>query len=268
MVRTLRHSLRRASFTRHLGQASAQRDEAARSKGKLQLARNEFYAFAKQASLIHRDLPANFPREIEPGEHVVVLLHGLFASAGVLRPLRRNIETAVGAQTATFSYAPGPGVEHIAGRLAKLVDQLPAHAQVHLVGHSMGGVVARWYVQELGGRQRVASTISMGSPFRGTRHARLMPAKAGRDIHPASELLSRLRSQAPSCPVSHLSLSAERDQVVTECTHLPGKPSVVIRDCGHNGLLYHPRAQSVIVDRLQQATEAPASSLVRPASSW
>src|SRR5690606_14759711 len=110
------------------------------SVSRLRARGREALAFAKQASLIHRDFGARLPHAAEPGDDVVVLLHGLFATAGVLRPLKQRIEQETGAHTASFSYAPGPGVNRVAVELATLVDRLPRGARVQLVGHSLGGV--------------------------------------------------------------------------------------------------------------------------------
>src|SRR5258706_10075067 len=103
-------------------------------------AAQEALAFARQATLLHRDVLAVYPPHAVPGDDVVVLLHGLFATAGVLRPLRRRIELEADAHTASFSYAPGLGVESVADSLAELVARLPPDVRVHLVGHSMGGI--------------------------------------------------------------------------------------------------------------------------------
>ena len=201
----------------------------------------EALAFARQAVLLRKDLRTRLPREASAGDDVVVLLHGLFASAGVLRPMRSFLEAKTGAFTATFSYPPGPGVQFIARRLAKVIRRLPQGARIHLVGHSMGGLAVRWYVQELGGDRRIVQTISLGSPFFGTRNGALMPAAAGRDIRPDSELLTRLRSNAATAPVDHLSILAADDTIVTEEAYLPGTERLEISRCGHNGLLYDRR---------------------------
>ncbi|MEZ4227846.1 MAG: hypothetical protein R3B89_01700 [Polyangiaceae bacterium] len=217
----------------------------------------EALAFARQASLIHLDFGAVLPTETNAGDHVVVLLHGLFATAGVLRPLRKRIESETGAHTASFSYLPGPGVNRLAVDLASLVERLPRDAHLHLVGHSLGGVVARYFVQELGGDPRVRQTVSLGSPFGGTEHARLMPSGAGRDISPGSPVLQRVVSAAHRHQhVPHLSISGADDQVVTGFSHLPGSDHVELSDCGHNGLLYDVRAADLVVERIQQAIGA------------
>lgn len=209
----------------------------------------EALAIARHATLLHRDLmAADLPRAAV-GDDVVVLVHGLFATAGVLRPLREAIERGTGAHTASFTYPPGPGVASVAESLAKLVDRLPSGVRLHLVGHSMGGLAVRWFVQELGGDPRVVQTISLASPFNGTRRAWLMPATAGRDIARDSTVVRRLAERG-EMGVPHLSVVAESDTLVTEDASPPYGESVVIRACGHNGLLYHAEVADLMVARL------------------
>ncbi len=234
--------------------ASKSPPAAAGTVSRLRAHTREVLAFARQASLIHLDFGAVLPTETRPGDHVVVLLHGLFATAGVLRPLRRRIESETGAHTASFSYLPGPGVNRLAVELGSLVRRLPADAHIHLVGHSLGGVVARYFVQELGGDPRVRQTVSLGSPFGGTDHARLMPASAGRDISPGSPLLERVVGAAEEhLHIPHLAISGADDSVVTGFSHLPGGDHVELEHCGHNGLLYDPRAADLVVRRIRDS---------------
>lgn len=218
----------------------------------LRVATREAVAFARQASLLHRDLAPAYPTALAAGDDVVVLLHGLFATAGVLRPLREHVEREDGVHTASFSYAPGPGVERLAERLADMVERLPEKTRVHLVGHSLGGLIVRWYVQELGGHERVAQTISMATPFAGTTHARLMPGAAGRDIVPGSPLLAQLgRSVERARHLPHLSVVASDDSLVSSAGALDAGDTLVIEECGHNGLLYHPDVFKEIASRVR-----------------
>ncbi len=80
-----------------------------------------------------------------------------------------------------------------------------------VVGHSLGGVVARFYVQELGGHHRVARTISLASPFMGIP---VPPLLVGADVHAQSELLRRIREKAHEYGVPHTSIVAAEDTVV------------------------------------------------------
>jgi triacylglycerol lipase len=217
----------------------------------LEVAGREAYALAKQSTLFYRDVLEVVPRAL-PGEDVVVLVHGLFQTAGVLRPVREQIARETRAETASFSYATGPGVVRIAERLAELMRELPNGIRIHLVGHSVGGLVVRWYVQELARDERVVQTISLGSPFSGTRHARYFPTQVGRDIVPGSRMLARLAAGARAGErVPHLSITATDDSVVPSGARLAAGETLSIDDCGHNGLIYHRAVAREIVRRVR-----------------
>ncbi|HEY3822092.1 MAG TPA: alpha/beta fold hydrolase [Polyangiaceae bacterium] len=217
-----------------------------------QLIGAERWALLREVALVPRDLADVVPRA-QPGEDVVVLVHGFFASAGVFRPLRARLERETGAHVATFTHAPGVGIRRIAGRLARLVDQFPPGTRVTVVGHSLGGVVARWYVQELGGHERVARTISLASPFGGID---VPPYFVGADLHEQSALLRRLRERAHLCGVPHTSIVGQEDTVVVgvETASLGFGDVVVLPRRGHNALLFCDRVAGLVIDAVKTRT--------------
>ena len=201
-----------------------------------------------------RDLAPNVPKRVDATDDVVVLVHGFFASAGVFRPMRRRLESEVGAKVATFSHAPGVRIERIARSLKKLVDRIPRCARIHLVGHSLGGLVSRYYVQELGGHDRIAQTISLGSPFGGTEHARLMPILVGADLVRTSPVLGRLRARAHEHDVPHTSIVGDADIMVvpSESAIFPRGDVHVLKNRGHNTLLFDPDSIDHVVMRVKK----------------
>jgi triacylglycerol esterase/lipase EstA (alpha/beta hydrolase family) len=209
----------------------------------------ERFALLREMTLVTRDLSDVIP-EVRGDDDVVVLVHGFLASAGVFRPLRRRLEREAGARVASFTHAPGVGIRRIARRLAEVVERFPGSARVTIVGHSLGGVVARWYVQEMGGHARVSQTISLGSPFGGID---VPPFLVGADLHEQSELLKRLRERAHACGVPHTSIVAEQDTVVagirTAC--LGFGEVVVLPGRGHNGLLFCEKVAGLVIDRVK-----------------
>jgi triacylglycerol lipase len=210
---------------------------------------DERLALLREATLVARDLTAVVP-QARAGDDVVVLVHGFLASAGVFRPLRVRLEREAGARVATFTHAPGVGIRRIARRLGELVDRLPHGTRITVVGHSLGGVVARWYVQELGGHARVARTISLGSPFGGVA---VLPLLVGADLHEQSALLRRVRERAHIAGVPHTSIVAQDDTVVlgVETACLGFGDVVVIPRRGHNALLFCDRAAGLVIDRVR-----------------
>ena len=213
-----------------------------------QLIGAERLALLREVALVPRDLAPVVP-EARPGEDVVVLVHGFLASAGVFRPLRARLEREAGARVAHFTHAPGLGVRRIAKQLAALVDRIPRGTRITVVGHSLGGLVARWYVQELGGHARVAQTISLATPFGGVSAP---PLLVGADIRRKSALLERLRDGARTSTVPHTSIVAEDDQLVvgvkTGCLGIGDV--VVIPDRGHNMLLFCDRVAGIVIDKV------------------
>ena len=212
----------------------------------------ERLALLREVALVPRDLADVVPRAL-PGEDVVVLVHGFFASAGVFRPLRARLERETGARVATFTHAPGVGIRRIARRLARLVEKFPSGTRITVVGHSLGGIVARWYVQEMGGHERVARTVSLASPFGGID---VPPLLVGADLHEQSELLRRLRERAHVCGVPHTSSGGEEDTVVVgvETASLGFGEVVVLPGRGHNALLFCDRVAGLVIDCVKTRT--------------
>ncbi len=215
------------------------------------LSAREAGAFARQALLLPRDLAPVIPKDPASGDHVAVFLHGLFATAGVLRPMRLAIDRHPGLHTAALSYPPGPGAEEIARRLDDLLGRLPEDVSIHLVGHSLGGVVARYYAVT---REdpRVASTIALATPFGGVRGAGVMPLESARDLMPESDVLRAVRLREPSRPIPHLSIIAGGDRVTASpVAHaLPSGEVVVLEGRGHNAILFDARAIALVERRL------------------
>ncbi len=217
----------------------------------------ETLATLREVALMPRDLIPVVPETVHHHDDVVVLVHGIFASAGVWRPLKRRLTKATGAKIASFTHAPGPGIDRLARSLARIVDRVPAGCRVHLIGHSLGGIVARWYVQELGGHTRVTQTISLGSPFGGTELAHPFPILVGRELGCSSPLLARLRARAHEHDVPHTSIVAEKDAIVwpNESAVFPRGEVVVLPECGHNTLLFHEESIDHVVTRVRRVQE-------------
>jgi alpha-beta hydrolase superfamily lysophospholipase len=142
------------------------------------------------------------------------------------------------------------------------MDRIPTGANVHLIGHSLGGVVSRYYVQELGGHRRVTQTISLSSPFGGAHVAKALRFfMVGADLHRESAVLKRLRASSQSHDVPHTSIVAGSDRLISGFTRavFPGHEAVILHGRGHNSLLYDEEVIRVVVDRVKQSRRrAPA----------
>jgi triacylglycerol lipase len=220
--------------------------------GSLAVAGREALAVARQAWLLRHDTDAPVtPTSVAKGDAVVVFLHGLFATAGVLRPLRAAVTRHRGLHAATLTYSTGPGVTAIATRLDEVVRAIPAGARIHLVGHSMGGIVARHFAQEAGDA-RIVQTISMASPFAGIPRAGLLGFDSARDLEPQSPLLRRLLLRASEVDIPHLSIIAGSDAMVrSPIAHaLPTGEVAIMAGRGHNALLFDEEVARLVERRV------------------
>ncbi len=109
----------------------------------------------------------------------VVLLPGLWMPAWVMIPLELQLARC-GFRALRFGYASArAGLQQNAQHLARFLDQ-NGSARMHLVGHSLGGVLALHATASLGLRT-VHRIIMMGSPYRDSHAARrLARRRAGR----------------------------------------------------------------------------------------
>jgi triacylglycerol lipase len=209
---------------------------------------SEALATLREVALLPRDLAPVLP-QARPGDDVVVLVHGWMASAGVFRPMRARLEKEAEARVATFTHAPTSRIRTIATQLERLVARIPAGTRIHIVGHSVGGVVARWYVQEHPEDARVVQTISLASPFGGASVARRLRVFLGADLHASSSLLARLRHGERASVVPHTSIVAGGDRVVDPaCAAFPHGEVVVLEGRGHNSLLFDPDVTRLVVE--------------------
>jgi pimeloyl-ACP methyl ester carboxylesterase len=226
----------------------------------------ETLATLRQACLLPCDLGPVVPDGCREGDDVVVLIHGFFATAGVFRPLRSRLANETGARVASFTHAPGQTVRSIARALARLVDAIPHQARVHIVGHSLGGIVARWYVQELGGHGRVAQTISLASPFGGAPVARRFPILVGADLREGSSTLARLRRDPHAHRVPHTSIVASDDHLVVPQTSgaFHHGDVLVMQGRSHNSLLFDREVADVVAQRVLAVSGAAPARKVPP----
>lgn len=125
----------------------------------------------------------------------VLLIHGMKDDARKMEPLARYLR-AHGREVYTTSLRPSlgqVGLEELAGQLDKYVRKtFTSEQRFDLVGYSMGGLVSRYYLQRLGGLERVHRFVTVSSPHQGSVLAWLVPNAGGRQMRPGSAFLRDL----------------------------------------------------------------------------
>jgi pimeloyl-ACP methyl ester carboxylesterase len=176
----------------------------------------------------------------------ILLVHGLVDNRSVFTLLRRTLRRRGFGRVIPVNYSPfTQDVRTAAVRLARLVEQTCAetgYERVHVVGHSLGGVVARYYVQRMGGDARVHTLCTLGSPHAGTSAAHLLPSRLVRQLRPGSELMQELAAPAPGCRTRFVAFWSDLDQLIVPkraaCIEHPDllARNVLLRGVGHMSL--------------------------------
>ena len=126
---------------------------------------------------------------------VVVLVHGIWDTSRVFRRMTRWLEER-GFRVLAVDLKPSDGavgLDVLAQQLLEFVERkLEADETFDLVGFSMGGLVSRYYVQRLGGVERVGRLITISSPHRGTLWAYTAGNVGSRQMRPGSVFLREL----------------------------------------------------------------------------
>ena len=182
----------------------------------------------------------------------VLLVHGYGCSRAAWWYQRRRLEAA-GWRVATINLEPlYTSIENYVAPLAQRIDEVLAQTasrQLILVGHSMGGLVARAYLRRHGA-DKVLRLITLGTPHGGSRLAWLGCGENARQMRPGSAWLTALAGDEP--PVETLALYSSHDNYVFPQSNLewPGVPQQTIDGLGHLSMLFSPRVSARLLEAL------------------
>lgn len=195
------------------------------------------------------------PGEGNKGPRPIILLHGYAMNRANFLPLAYRLARAELGPIFGFEYWTLGRVAAGARQLGWFVDEVreaTGAAEVDLVGHSMGGVVARYYVTLAGGDPYVKNLVTLGSPHAGTDVSKLGIGHPTRELLLGSKLVDRLRI-APQPRHTKVTLIWSRaDALVPGAwqTPQPGAEVIMYDDLGHVALLGSRRVAADVIQRL------------------
>ena len=156
--------------------------------------------------------------DVEAAGTPILLIHGMVDNRAIFTVLRRRLRRRGFRRVVSLNYSPMTNDLRLAARdLSGAVEELVArtgYERIHVVGHSLGGLIARYYVQRLGGDERVHTLVTLGTPHGGTLPARLAPVNLCRQLSPGSDLYAELDAPAPGCRTRFVAYWSDLDQVV------------------------------------------------------
>ncbi|MEE2829496.1 MAG: alpha/beta fold hydrolase [Myxococcota bacterium] len=217
-----------------------------------------------------------------PGD-TVLMIHGFFQTPRVMETLERRLR-ADGFRPISFNLGGlfwnfnTRGVPTLAKRIDEKIRRFQERSgvqKIHIVGHSMGGLVARYLVQVEGGADYASTVITLGTPHHGTPTAAigagmglLFVSHAMWQIFPMSPLIKRLNEEPFPEGVRLVSVYSKHDLVCpwrsSVLTEKDGKKvrNILVKELGHMGLVEDPWVYGLVVRELSERPIDPASGPV------
>jgi len=202
-------------------------------------------------TLARHDAP---PRDPDPAQPPVVLVHGIDGCGRDMARLARALQ-ASGRSVLAIDLEPNDGsapIEELSGQLQSFVAaHVPGEQPFDIAAYSMGGIVARHYLQERDGHLRVRKFVSISSPHHGTLVACLRAKSGARQMRIGSEFLERLShpdSLAKLPPTTSFQTITDLIIVPFTSSNLPCARNIRLFGWGHFTGIIEPHAIRRIVE--------------------
>jgi triacylglycerol lipase len=200
----------------------------------------------------------------------VLLIHGFWQTHGVMHNLAVRLR-ADGYRVLNFDLGGFAwrfntrGIPHIAKRIGSRLERMLERGdfgQLHVIGHSKGGLVGRYLVSRLGWHRSVSTLITLGTPHHGTPTAALglvtgVVSRSVWQMLPHSSLLQEIHDHPLPEKTRLVSIYSRSDVVCpfrySELSSSDGADvhNVVINGLGHMELVDDPWVYGLILRQLR-----------------
>jgi len=198
----------------------------------------------------------------DAAEVPILLVHGYFHNRSGLVIMERALRKHGFKNVQCFTYNPvRKDVGQLAAILKARVDDLVSKTgsqKIHLIGHSLGGLICRYYVEQLGGGCNVHTLVAIGTPHEGTVLAYGGRSAASRQMRPSSELVAQMKACRKPKSVRYLSYYSDLDAIVPAGSgvlsngHGSRVKNILVHDLGHMSLMTSPRLLASIATHLSE----------------
>ena len=191
----------------------------------------------------------------------VLLIHGYACNSGYWRPMSKRLQQARISHYGIDLEPPGASIDDFVPQVQAAVERLCAatgSTQVVILGHSMGGLVARAYLRRYGAA-RIARVITLGTPHHGTALASLGPGSNAAQMRRDSHWLGALAAdEANTQRTLFSSIYSVHDNIVApqDSSDLPGARNLVFGAIGHVALGRHPQIVRCALQEIEAVAHA------------
>ncbi|NET42933.1 triacylglycerol lipase [Okeania sp. SIO2B3] len=192
----------------------------------------------------------------------VLLIHGIFDTIRIFDRMSRYLKN-LGWDVYSLNLVPNYGILGL-DKLAQQVDDyisktFPPNQPLDLIGFSMGGIVSRYYVQRLGGIERVERFITISSPHNGTLTAYALNLAAPKQMRPKSDFMEDLNQDIALLEqINFTSIWTPYDAMIlpARSSQIPVGRDIKINVLLHAWMVSDEKVFKVIVEELKAALKS------------
>ncbi len=193
----------------------------------------------------------------------VLLIHGIDDTDAIFHKMIPYLQSQ-GWEVHSFSMIPSNGkvgLDRLAQQVVDYVDKTfkPEQA-IDLVGFSMGGIISRYYIQRLGGIDRVQRFITISSPHQGTLTAYGRSNPGCLQMKPHSAFLDNLNHDVAQLErLNFTSIWTPLDLMIlpASSSHLPVGKARKIPVGGHAWMVTDSRVLQAVAEALLEPIRSP-----------
>jgi triacylglycerol lipase len=209
----------------------------------------------EQRGLVHHDVDA--------AETPILLVHGIIDNHAIFTVMERALRRRGFQTLSAYDYGLlTHSIPRAAVRLGEAIARLSAatgYERIHVIGHSLGGLIARYYVQRLAGDRHVHTLVTLGTPHQGTQlawSAPLLPLV--RQLTPNSSVMQELAEPAPGCRTRFVAFYSDIDHLIVPSRNARldhpdlNVRNIAARGVGHLSMANNGRIAFTIAGTLRQ----------------
>jgi triacylglycerol lipase len=217
------------------------------------------------ASLVEITIPVGFffwpwwwrrPKKLKPdgtpAEEPTLLLHGWGQNWADWWGMAMRLRARGRGSLYVMNYWFFGPIHISAARLGRTVERIRQETgaeRVHVVAHSLGGIVTRTFIEQQDGDAQIRTLVAIGSPLAGTSRSGGYWGSASKQMQPGSDFLNRLGPPAPPDGVRYHAVWSHSDGMVVPADsgslHGAGE-ELELEDAGHLTPLLQARVADAV----------------------